>query len=49
MGNMNYFGKSLKGSIWGGEKSDRGDKSARGESDKNGKKGQTMRIPKVLA
>ena len=39
MGNMNYFGKSLKGSIWGGEKSERGDRSARGEGDKNSKKG----------
>ena len=30
MGNINYFGKSFKGSLWGGEKSERGDGSARG-------------------
>jgi hypothetical protein len=41
---MGNFGKSFKGSLWGGEK-DRGDGSSR--SDKG--KGQTMRIPKVLA
>jgi hypothetical protein len=33
---MGNFGKSFKGSLWG-EKSEKGDRSARGESDKNNK------------
>lgn len=41
---MGTFGKTFKGSLWGGEK---GDESARGTDGKG--KGQTMRIPKVLA
>ena len=44
MGNMNYF-KTIKGSLWGGDK---GDKSDRSGYDKKGK-AQTMRIPKILA
>ena len=48
MGNINYFGKSLKVStLFGGHKSDRSEKPA-AKSDKD-KKAQTMRIPKVLA
>ena len=43
---MGTFGKTFKGSLWGGEKSERGDDSARGDPKA---KGQTMRIPKVLA
>jgi hypothetical protein len=48
MGNINYFGKSLKAStLFGGHKSDRSDKiSIKNAIDK---KAQTMRIPKVLA
>ena len=42
---MGSFGKSFKGSLWGAEKSERGDGSAREVKSK----GQTMRIPKVLA
>ena len=48
MGNINYFGKSLKvSSIFGGHKSDRSERTiAKSEKEK---KAQTMRIPKVLA
>ena len=48
MGNINYFGKSLKASaLFGGQKTDRSDKATpKNEKDK---KAQTMRIPKVLA
>lgn len=48
MGNINYFGKSLKASsIFGGNKSEKTEKiNIKNEKDK---KAQTMRIPKVLA
>lgn len=42
------WGKSFKGSLWGGEKKD-GSSSARGEPAGEKKKTQTMRIPKSLA
>jgi hypothetical protein len=42
------WGKSFKGSLWGGEKKD-GSSSARGEPASEKKKTQTMRIPKSLA
>lgn len=41
------WGKTFKGSLWGGEKKD-GSSSARGEGGEK-KKAQTMRIPKSLA
>ena len=48
MGNINYFGKSLKvSSIFGGHKSERSERTMK-QSEKE-KKAQTMRIPKVLA
>ena len=35
MGNINYFGKSFKGSLFGGDKSDRGDRGmSKSERDK---------------
>lgn len=54
MGNFNYFGKSIKGSIFGGDKNEKTLKFSQDKDDislnsARDKKNQTMRIPKVLA
>ncbi len=54
MGNMNYFGKTFKGSLWGGGnqnelKNEKNDGKGGKNDDKNKNKAQTMRIPKTLA
>ena len=47
MGNFNFgIGKSFKGSLFGGDKNEKGE--GKHDNDKH-KKANTMRIPKVLA
>jgi hypothetical protein len=48
MGNMNYFGKTFKGTLWGNG-DQKNDKNVNKNDDKNKNKTQTMRIPKTLA